>query len=165
MQHEAGYNIQAIHWLLREGYTQQELRRVCLESAALRPVVDDFGINYSLNEVIDEIVDCCCRRDLLDQMLAGVQRVNPAHYARLKSSLRDAAYWWKLTCFWTGGELERVPEEWKKIPEMALWQQKIDSHIHCMACGEYRGSVQTWRTQRQYPCPICGSYRIEYRIP
>jgi hypothetical protein len=85
------YDIQTIRQLLREAFTQEELRRACLDSAALRPVVDDFGFKYSLNDMVDVIIDYCRRRLLFDDLLEMVERLNPAQFARFKPRLTSSA--------------------------------------------------------------------------
>jgi len=82
------YNLREIRKLLRKAFTPDHLKRVCLDSDALRPVVDDFGTKHSLNDMVDAVIDYCRTYRLFDELLKEVKRENPAQYALSKKKLR-----------------------------------------------------------------------------
>lgn len=81
------YNIQTIRQLLREGFTQDELRRACIDSLALRPVVDNLDVNTSINDVADVVVNYCRRQRLFDDLLEVIKGQNPGQYAYFEDEL------------------------------------------------------------------------------
>jgi formylglycine-generating enzyme required for sulfatase activity len=82
-----GYNIAAIRQLLLAAFTPEELRRFCYDRPDFRPVVDLFGPGLGFSAMVDQVVEYCDRRVLLDELLAEVKQTNPRQYARFEATL------------------------------------------------------------------------------
>jgi hypothetical protein len=87
-QDPSAYDIQKIRQLLIEAFTDEELRRFCLDRPAFRPVVDRLGREDGLDDIVDEVIDYCRTQLLWDELLAAVKEVNPRQYARFELYLR-----------------------------------------------------------------------------
>lgn len=74
------YNLVAIRDLLRAAFNDSELRRFCLYRKPLAAVVTSFGSRFSLDELIDTIIQFCQNRQLLSYLLTEVAAYNPRQY-------------------------------------------------------------------------------------
>ncbi|MFC2038107.1 hypothetical protein ACFLYD_09190, partial [Chloroflexota bacterium] len=84
----SAYDIQKIRQLLIEAFTDEELRRFCLDRPTFRPVVDKLGREDGLDDIVDEVIDYCRTQLLWDELLLAVKEVNPRQYARFELTLR-----------------------------------------------------------------------------
>jgi tetratricopeptide (TPR) repeat protein len=84
------YNIATIRKLLLRAFNAEGLHRFCLDQPQLRPVVDDFGPKYSLNDMVDGVIEYCWKQNLWDELLTEVKEANPKQYARFESDLMTA---------------------------------------------------------------------------
>lgn len=83
------YNIAFIRKMLLSAFTPQSLRRFCLDHHLLRPVVERFGADHGLDDMVDEVIDYCRTQDLWRTLLASVRVENQRVYARFESTLFD----------------------------------------------------------------------------
>jgi formylglycine-generating enzyme required for sulfatase activity len=83
------YNLAAVRDLLLAAFTADDLRRLFLytESAALKRVADEFGPNDGLAALVEKAIAACRKRALLPALLAEVEGLNPAQYARFAHQL------------------------------------------------------------------------------
>jgi hypothetical protein len=86
------YNLEAIRQLFLGAFTAEELRRFCLDRPLFRPIVDNFGPKYNLNDMVDEVLFYGEPRDLFDRLVAEVRQVNPRQVARFEERLHDPHY-------------------------------------------------------------------------
>lgn len=89
---QADYNPEAIRQLLLAAFTAQDLRRFCLDRPLFRPIVDNFGPKYNLNDMVDEVLFYCQPRALFEPLLAEVRQVSPRQVARFEGRLHDPTY-------------------------------------------------------------------------
>lgn len=75
-------DVAALHALLRDAFTAKELWRFCRDRPAFRPVLADLAHDYSLEDLIDRLLEYCRGRDLIPELLAEVQQANPRQYER-----------------------------------------------------------------------------------
>lgn len=76
------YNWTAIRNLLREAFTAKELQRFCHDRPAFAPVISEFGVNASLEDMIDAIIGYCQTRMLVEDLLLQIREERPRHYER-----------------------------------------------------------------------------------
>jgi formylglycine-generating enzyme required for sulfatase activity len=76
------YNLKAIHQLLLEAFTPEELRRFCRDLPTFRPVTKRFGPGQGLDDMADELITYCDTRLLFPELLAALKQHNPRQYAR-----------------------------------------------------------------------------------
>ena len=76
------HNIAAIRKLLIAAFTAEEVHRFCQDRPLFQPIVDRFGPNDGLDDMVDEAIIYCQKRFLFDQLLDEVQRYNPTQYDR-----------------------------------------------------------------------------------
>lgn len=81
------YNSEVIHRLLSAAFTVEELRRFCRDRQIFQPVVDDFGPNYNMNQMIDRVIDYCDTKNLWNELLTEVRQLNPRQYQRFESEI------------------------------------------------------------------------------
>ena len=74
-------DLAAIRKQLRHTFTAETLPRFCQDRPTLRPIVDHFGLKYNLLDMIDEVINYCDKRQLLDELLAEVEEYDPSRYA------------------------------------------------------------------------------------
>jgi ketosteroid isomerase-like protein len=84
------YDIATIRELLLAAFTANELHRFCQERTTLRPVVDRFGPNLGLDDMVDHVIEYCETRLLFDELLIEVKGVNPHQYARFEEHLQPS---------------------------------------------------------------------------
>jgi formylglycine-generating enzyme required for sulfatase activity len=78
------YDLTTIRDMLRVGFDAKELRRFCQDRAIFRPVDALFGPKYSLDDMIDTLLDYSMRQLLLRELLSGFEEYNPRQYARYR---------------------------------------------------------------------------------
>ena len=82
------YDLGAVRILLRDAFTAKGLWRFCQNRAAFRPLLADLPHDYSLEDLIDRLLEYSHIHDLLDELLAEVQKVNERQYARHAARLQ-----------------------------------------------------------------------------
>ena len=82
-----GYDLAAIRELLLAAFTLKTLRRFCQDRPTFRPIVNEFGPDHELNDMVDRVVDYCETRALFSRLLAEIQQANPDQYARFEPEL------------------------------------------------------------------------------
>jgi len=80
-------SLPAISSLLRDGFTAQELQRFCRDRSAFSPVLSRFGPMFSLEDMIDALLEYCQKRLLFAELLSEVRRFNPRQYDRYAPQL------------------------------------------------------------------------------
>ena len=85
-------NRRALHDLLVDGFTPEELSRLCryAEPRDLHSIPKEFAPGDSLPARADKIIQYCERHKLLAELLAEVEQANPRLYERYASRLRPA---------------------------------------------------------------------------
>jgi hypothetical protein len=77
-----GYHLKNIRILLNEGFTDQELRRLCYEESNFRPVYDELSQETGKAKIIDNLLEYAERKLLLDYLLALIKERNPDRYEK-----------------------------------------------------------------------------------
>ena len=83
-------SIAAIRTLLLNALTAKDLRRLCKDDEALRPVIDRLSPNASPIEVVDEVLDYCEKQQLWDELWAAVAEANPRRVRQFAERIRAA---------------------------------------------------------------------------
>jgi hypothetical protein len=76
------YNLQNIRALLNEGFSDVELRRLCYDEPAFRPVYDQLAQTTGKDVIIDHLLEYTERKRLFDHLLALVRELNPSQYEK-----------------------------------------------------------------------------------
>jgi hypothetical protein len=76
------YNLKNIRTLLTEGFTEEELRRLCYDVAEFRPVYDQLAQNTGKARIVDYLLEYAERKLLLEVLLTLVKTQIPARYDR-----------------------------------------------------------------------------------
>lgn len=84
------YNLAAIRSLMRDAFTDIELRRFCQERSCFRPVLSRISSKASLDDEIDATLEYCLTRDLVPELLSDIEEYNPRKYEHFKAQLRDS---------------------------------------------------------------------------
>lgn len=84
--------IAIVRELLMEAFTAEELRRFCQDRPTFRPIVARFGPGHGLDDMTDEVVTYCQKRNLFGDLLAAVKEANPLQVARFEPALRRAGF-------------------------------------------------------------------------
>lgn len=84
------YQLRNIRALLTEGFSKDELRRLCYDVEEFRPVHDALTSKLNKSEIVDEIITYGYRRLLLDMLLNLVKQDNPRRYENHKPYYDDA---------------------------------------------------------------------------
>jgi hypothetical protein len=113
-------SLSAVYDLLVAAFTPEDLVRFFKYSpnSALRPVVNDFGPVDGLSTLADKAVTFCEKRGLLPDLLAEVQRKNPAMFARHEPML------------WGSQAGAPVPPEFSSAAQREMLQQELVQHEH-----------------------------------
>lgn len=80
VEHADQYDIASIRSLLTSAFGDRELRRFCRERPKFRPVLPRFGSLFSLEDMIDVLLEYCQTRILFQELLSEIREVNPAQY-------------------------------------------------------------------------------------
>lgn len=78
----SSYNFQNIRALLTDGFTDQQLRRLCYDAPNFRPVYDDLAQNSGKSEIIDRLIEYADRTLQVGTLLRLAKELNPAQYQR-----------------------------------------------------------------------------------
>ncbi|NJN99411.1 MAG: hypothetical protein HC875_37595 [Anaerolineales bacterium] len=75
------YNLENIRTLLTEGFTAEELRRLCYDEADFKPVYDQLAQNTGKAAIIDLLLEYAARKLKMEALLGWAKAHNPAMYA------------------------------------------------------------------------------------
>lgn len=81
------YNLAAIRQLLLAAFSAKELHRFCYDRPAFRDIVNLFGPGLGTADMVDQVVEYCDRKVLLDQLLLEVKQANPRRFARFEGEI------------------------------------------------------------------------------
>lgn len=76
------YNLQNIHTLLIEGFTAEELRRLCYHS--FRDVYNQLASNSGKTEIIDKLIEYADQKELIEILLTWSKENNSTKYEKHK---------------------------------------------------------------------------------
>ncbi len=76
------YRLKDIRALLLEGFTAEDLRRLCFDELNFRPVYYQLADNTGKAEIVDRLLEYAEQTLQLDYLLALAQAGNPARYAQ-----------------------------------------------------------------------------------
>jgi hypothetical protein len=74
------YHLQNIRTLLNEGFSAEELRRLCYEEFSFRPVYDQLAEDTGKAKIIDRLIEYAGQKLLFESLLALAKERNPARY-------------------------------------------------------------------------------------
>lgn len=74
------YNWEKIRTLLTEGFSKEELRRLCYEDPDFRPLYHQLGTNSSKDAVIQQMVEYAEQKVKIKKLLAWAKKQNPIRY-------------------------------------------------------------------------------------
>jgi len=81
------YNLAAIRSLILSAFTPKELWRFCADRPSFREAIIQFGVNPSLADMADVLLEYCETRLLLDELLAAIHESNPRQFERYQAVL------------------------------------------------------------------------------
>lgn len=84
---EQAYNIAAIRKLLYAAFTAETLRRFCIDHPPFQRILRRFGPEHGLDDMIDEVIDFCTKKNLWKEFLVEVAKENQGQYARFESDI------------------------------------------------------------------------------
>lgn len=76
------FNLKNIRTLLIQGFTDEELRRLCYDNPKFRPVYDRLSQGMGKARVIQELIEYAERQELVETLLAEAKKFNPARYKK-----------------------------------------------------------------------------------
>lgn len=76
------YNLKNIRTLLTEGFTDEELRRLCYDLPDFRPVYDQIAQNTGKAGIIDRLIEYADRKLLIETLLTLTKEYSPARYEK-----------------------------------------------------------------------------------
>lgn len=74
------YHMSNIRTLLREGFSETELRDFCFDTPEFRPVHDELAELTGKATLVRHLLEYADRRELLDPLLVWAEKHNPAKY-------------------------------------------------------------------------------------
>ena len=83
------YNLKNIRKLLNDGFTPEELRRLCYYEEKFRPVYDELASISGKGEIVDTLIEYAERKGLLEPLLTMAKEQNPAKYAECEPYIGD----------------------------------------------------------------------------
>ncbi len=75
-------NLKNIRTMLIEGFTTEELRRLCYDESSFRPVYDNLGQDTGKAKIIDVLIEYGEQKLLIDLLLDLAKQHNPARYEK-----------------------------------------------------------------------------------
>lgn len=85
------YNLTNIRTLLTEGFTGEELRRMCYDVPDFRPVYNNLVQSTGKSMIIDMIIEHAEQKLLMEELLDWARECNPNRYDRHKPYYAYAA--------------------------------------------------------------------------
>ena len=80
MQAARNFSLRNIRALLTEGFTDADLRRLCYDEPAFRPVYEQLAQDMGKDRIIDKLIEYAEQQKLIEILLAIAQKDNPAQY-------------------------------------------------------------------------------------
>jgi hypothetical protein len=74
------YNLKNIRILLTEGFTDEQLRRLCFEMPEFRPVYDQLAESTGKTDIIDLLLEYAYQTLQIDKLLDWAKEYNPIRY-------------------------------------------------------------------------------------
>lgn len=74
------YKLENIRALLTEGFTDEELRRLCYDVPNFRPVYNQLAWNTGKAEIVDRLLEYSEQKKQLDALLELIKERNPARF-------------------------------------------------------------------------------------
>jgi hypothetical protein len=143
------YNIAAIRDLVRDAFTAKELWRFCQVRPSFERLLDSFGSDPALDDMIDGLIVHCQKRLLFPELLSEIQAYNPNQYQRYSSRLASPSLVGQIDFRPELGSLhmqgfimedESIPGGWRIRPQALLWWLG-DQVAHATRS---RGSLDGW---------------------
>jgi hypothetical protein len=78
------YDIKVVRKLIKAAFTAEDLRRFCRDGQSFDEVLDYFGVNASLVEMTDAVIEYCLKRDLIPKLVEEISADNPNQYRRFR---------------------------------------------------------------------------------
>jgi ActR/RegA family two-component response regulator len=75
-------SVAAVRELLRESFSDRDLRWLCQDNTDLRPIIDRMPGTMSLLDMAREVTDYCEKQQLWHELLAAVAKANPRRVKR-----------------------------------------------------------------------------------
>jgi hypothetical protein len=85
------YEARVVASLVGDAFTDRELRRFCRDRALFSPLLSHLGSDWSLERLVDTVVEYCQRQVLVAELLSEVRACNPRQYERYASQLEAGA--------------------------------------------------------------------------
>jgi hypothetical protein len=76
------YNLKNIRSLLTEGFSDEDLRRICYDVPDFRPVYNQLARNSSQAEIVDQLIKYAERMLQIELLLTLTKQYNPARYEK-----------------------------------------------------------------------------------
>lgn len=76
------FNLKNIRTLLTDGFTDEELRRLCFDELYFRPVYEQLAQGIGKDSLIDKLIEYAERKELIGTLLAVAKERNPSKYKR-----------------------------------------------------------------------------------
>lgn len=124
------YNLPAVRGLVKDAFTDRELRRFCQDRQPFRLLLDRFGRDWGLEDMVDALIEHCQKRLLLPELLSEVREHNPRQYERYSSQLASLSlvgqidFRPELRSLHKQGfvtEDQSIPGGWRVRPQVFLW--------------------------------------------
>lgn len=74
------YHFKNIRALLTQGFSDEDLRRLCLDEPAFSLVSNQLSREMGKDLIIDRLIEYACQNSLLDSLLLLLRDLNPARY-------------------------------------------------------------------------------------
>jgi tetratricopeptide (TPR) repeat protein len=81
------YNIAVVRNLIRDAFTDDDLRRFCQDRPLFRFILSYFSSRFSFEDMIETVIEQCQTRALLPDLLTAVREHNPRQYHRYSDQL------------------------------------------------------------------------------
>jgi formylglycine-generating enzyme required for sulfatase activity len=75
-------DIAGMRRLLTDAFDAEDLRRFCMDRPALRPIVNQFGPRFGLDDMVDEVIEYCRKHGLWKELEAAVEEARPRRWQR-----------------------------------------------------------------------------------
>ncbi|MCB0171441.1 MAG: hypothetical protein KDJ97_12890, partial [Anaerolineae bacterium] len=76
------FNLKNIRTLLNEGFTDDELRRLCFDEVAFKPVCNQLSSSMGKDKIVDKFIEYAERRELMERLLDLAKEHNPEKYRK-----------------------------------------------------------------------------------
>ena len=81
------YDLVMIQQLVQDAFTARELTWFCRDRKEFRPFLDIVGASAGIREMAYELVGCCERQILIEELLLGIKQENPRRWLQYKSKV------------------------------------------------------------------------------